>query len=72
MTKSALLKALSVIPEDADISVEFTTADYYKNTYKGQFSGINLNINQNDIFTVVLQVTEVPEPEATETEAAPF
>ena len=72
MTKSALLNALSVIPEDADISVEFTTADYYKNTYKGQFSGINLNINQNDIFTVVVQVTEVSETEATETEAAPF
>lgn len=72
MTKSALLNALSVIPEDADISVEFTTADYYKNTYKGQFSGINLNISQNDIFTVVVQVTEVSEPEATETEVAPF
>lgn len=72
MTKSALLNALSVIPEDADISVEFTTADYYKSAYKGQFSGINLNINQNDIFTVVVQVTEVPEPKATETEATPF
>ena len=61
MKKSALINALSVVPENADLCIEFTTSDYYNSTYKGYVTGISMKITDSEILDASVLVSQFPD-----------